>query len=101
MKTSTPLILAATLALGIGTAFAQVTPGTSPPNPPTTAPSLGMPASGVIATKAEAYNRLEQQGYRDINDLAMGTDGHWHATALRGSVKVKVMVSAQGGITTN
>jgi len=101
MNKSTPVILAAALAMGMGAAFAQSTPGTSPPNPPTTAPSLGMPASGVISTDAEAYNRLEQQGYRDIGGLALGTDGHWHANAVRGSVKVKVMVSRQGAITTN
>lgn len=101
MKTSTPLIIAAVLAVGIGTAFAQSTPGTQPPNPPTATPSLGMPASGVIVTNAEAYSRLEQQGYRDITGLAKGTDGNWHATALRGAAKVKVMVNPQGAITTN
>ncbi|MGE3647749.1 MAG: hypothetical protein AB7G10_05390 [Reyranellaceae bacterium] len=64
-------------------------------------PSTGLPADGVIRTRAEAYNRLEQQGYRDIEGLALGTDGNWHAQALRGAVAVDVMVGPYGRISAN
>ena len=96
MNKSAMLILAIILSGSVGAALAQGGPSTSMPSK--LGPSNGLPENGMILTEAEAYNHLEQQGYRKIDGLRKDVDGMWHGTAIRGAVAVTVTVDPQGRI---
>jgi hypothetical protein len=42
--------------------------------------------------------RIEADGYKDVQGLAMGADGLWHGRAMRGSTEVAVTVDAKGKV---
>ncbi len=97
MKTGMILVLAVALAHGI--ADAQGGPsGGSPAKPVEADPRAGLPASGIIASEAEARTRLEAQGYRNVSQLVKYRDGTWRGTAIRNAVPVSVLVRVSGEI---
>jgi hypothetical protein len=45
-----------------------------------------------------ARERIEMDGYRDVRGLAIGPDGLWQGTALRGNTSVQVTVDRSGNV---
>ena len=45
-----------------------------------------------------AQNRIEMDGYKNVQGLAKGSDGLWHGTAMRGSSQVQVTVDRSGKV---
>src|SRR5476651_1252494 len=69
--------------------------------PPTTeatpAPSPDIATiAPVRADDVAAKAAIQQDGYRNVNNLVKGPDGSWHGRALRGSTEVAVRVDASG-----
>ena len=96
-----------TLALiaAAGTAVAQTTdapvtsgaPGVTPPSTSqdtNTANAGGHPAGQA----AIAQKRIEADGYKNVQGLALGSDGLWHGRAMRGSTEIQVTVDRQGNV---
>lgn len=106
MKKTMLVALAVALSAGANVALADGSPDLNHPfgdrNGPYTygarnaAPSL---AAVPVASDADAYARLQAEGYRAI-DVVRGSDGAWHGTAIRGAAKVKVDVDQAGRIQT-
>ena len=42
--------------------------------------------------------KIEADGYKDVQGLAMGADGRWHGRAMRGSTEVAVTVDDRGNV---
>ena len=117
-------LLTLALITGAGTAFAQTaTPpaasGGSVTTPSVTAPSANVGgattpgfnqlsttfdtntanASGRTASQASiAQKRIESDGYKNVQGLALGSDGLWHGRAMRGNAEVQVTVDRQGNV---
>jgi hypothetical protein len=45
-----------------------------------------------------AQKRIEQDGYRSVQNLQKGADGLWHGDAMRGNAKVQVTVDRAGRV---
>ena len=106
MKKTMLVALAIALSAGANVALADGSPELNRPfgdrNGPYTygsrnaAPSLAA-APGPVASDADAYARLQADGYRAI-DVTRGSDGAWHGTAIHGAAKVNVVVDPAGRI---
>jgi hypothetical protein len=94
------------LVVAAGTAVAQTTgapatggaPGVTPPSisqDNNTANASGHPTGQA----AIAQKRIESDGYKNVQGLALGSDGLWHGRAMRGSAEVQVTVDKQGNVT--
>jgi len=46
-----------------------------------------------------AQKRIEADGYKNVQGMALGSDGLWHGRAMRGSSEVQVTVDKQGNVT--
>ena len=101
MHKSMLVALAVALSAGSTAALAEGSPELGKPfgtrfySAPAPASSL---AAAPVVSDADAHARLQADGYRAISGLARGTDGAWHATALRGAAKVNVTVVPDGRI---
>ena len=51
------------------------------------------PMTGAAHT---AQKRIEQDGYKSVQNLQRGSDGLWHGTAMRGNTSVQVTVDRTG-----
>ena len=71
-----------------GAAGASVNPSLA--NAPST-----QPATGAART---AQKRIEQDGYKSVQNLQRGADGLWHGTAMRGNTSVQVTVDRAGRV---
>jgi hypothetical protein len=106
MKKTMLVALAIALSAGANVALADGSPELNRPfgdrNGPYTygsrdaAPSYAA-APSPVASDADAYARLQADGYRAI-DVARGSDGAWHGTAIHGAAKVGVTVDPAGRI---
>ncbi len=47
---------------------------------------------------AIAQKRIEADGYKDVHDVELGSDGLWHGRALRGHAEVAVTVDKHGNV---
>jgi hypothetical protein len=45
-----------------------------------------------------AKRAIEQDGYKNVRELAKGSDGLWHAQAMRGNTQVQVTVNRSGRV---
>ena len=45
-----------------------------------------------------AQKRIEQDGYKSVQNLQRGSDGLWHGTAMRGNTSVQVTVDRTGRV---
>jgi hypothetical protein len=61
------------------------------------APSQQQPLTGAART---AQKRIEQDGYKSVQNLQKGSDGLWHGTAMRGNTPVQVTVDRSGRVST-
>jgi hypothetical protein len=108
MKKTMLVALAITLGAGANVALADGSPELNHPfgerNGPYSygsrdaAPSIAT-SPGAIASDADAYARLQADGYRAIS-VTRGSDGAWHGTAIRNAAKVNVLVAPDGRILT-
>ncbi len=101
MKKTILVALAITLGAGANVALAEGSPELNRPfggQRYYSAPSLAA-APGPVDNDAQVYARLQADGYRAIN-VARGTDGAWHGTAIRGAAKVNVHVAPDGRVIT-
>ncbi|HEY4169926.1 MAG TPA: hypothetical protein VGM96_24255 [Reyranella sp.] len=55
------------------------------------------PMTGAART---AQKRIEQDGYKSVQNLQRGSDGLWHGTAMRGNTSVQVTVDRTGRVST-
>ncbi|MBS0522404.1 MAG: hypothetical protein JSS04_02120 [Proteobacteria bacterium] len=53
------------------------------------------PLTGAART---AQKRIEQDGYKSVQNLQRGSDGLWHGTAMRGNTPVQVTVDHTGRV---
>ena len=104
-------LLSLALIAAAGTAIAQ-TSGAPTTGPPTAGdpPSVNQPSTSVDANTANAtghptgqamiaQKRIEGDGYKNVQGMALGSDGLWHGRAMRGSSEVQVTVDKQGNVT--
>ena len=65
-------------------------------------PSLANAPSQETLTGAArtAQKRIEQDGYKGVQNLQKGSDGLWHGTAMRGNTPVQVTVDRSGRVST-
>lgn len=79
-------------SMGTGAAggSTSVGEGTEAPN---MANSAGEQMGGAALTAKKA---IERDGYKNVQGIAKGSDGLWHAQAIRGSTPVQVTVDRSG-----
>jgi hypothetical protein len=81
-------LLTLALIAAAGAAVAQTSQG------PSTA-HAGEHATGQATI---AQKRIEADGYKNVQGLALGSDGLWHGRAMRGSAEVQVTVDRRGNV---
>src|SRR6185369_17749537 len=100
-------LLAMALVAAAGAAVAQTTsapaPGgaTSPggSQAPSTYGADTANATGHPTDRAAiAQKRIEADGYKNVQGLALGADGLWHGRGMRGNTEVQVTVDKQGNV---
>jgi hypothetical protein len=119
------------LQLCAAPAFAQGTPATTPATPPVTNPPppaahpptggpnsmpTSEPANAIAGgsdsadvlsrgansfTEAQARNRLQQHGYRQVSALTKDPDGIWRGSAVRNGHQVHVGLDYKGNISSH
>jgi hypothetical protein len=62
---------------------------------PDMANAAAQPLTGAART---AQKRIEQDGYKSVQNLQRGSDGLWRGTAMRGSSQVQVTVDRAGRV---
>ena len=62
---------------------------------PNMANAPSQPLTGPART---AQKRIEQDGYKSVQNLQQGSDGLWHGTAMRGNTPVQVTVDRSGRV---
>ncbi len=50
------------------------------------------------AEDADAKRAIEFDGYKNVHAVVKGSDGMWHARAMRGSTEIAVRVDASGNV---
>jgi hypothetical protein len=92
-------LLTLALVAAAGAAVAQTTD--VPVTPPSTSQDNNTANAGGHPTgqAAIAQKRIESDGYKNVQGLALGSDGLWHGRAMRGSAEVQVTVDKQGNVT--
>jgi hypothetical protein len=56
------------------------------------------PATRLGGPAGTAQRRIEQDGYKNVQNLQKGADGLWHGTAMRGNTQVQVTVDRAGRV---
>jgi hypothetical protein len=56
------------------------------------------PAQAMTGAARTAQKRIEQDGYKSVQNLQQGSDGLWHGTAMRGNASVQVTVDRTGRV---
>jgi hypothetical protein len=56
------------------------------------------PAQRLTGAAGTAQKRIEQDGYKSVQNLQQGSDGLWHGTAMRGNASVQVTVDRAGHV---
>jgi hypothetical protein len=56
------------------------------------------PATRMTGAAGTAQRRIEQDGYKNVQNLQKGADGLWHGTAMRGNARVQVTVDRAGRV---
>jgi len=100
-------LLTLALVAAAGTAVAQTT--SAPASGGATQPGANQAPSTYDADTANAtgqptgraaiaQKRIEADGYKNVQGLALGPDGLWHGRAMRGNAEVQVTVDRQGNV---
>ena len=58
------------------------------------------PAQRLTGAAGTAQRRIEQDGYKNVQNLQRGADGLWRGTAMRGNAQVQVTVDRAGNVST-
>jgi len=98
------LLVLATMVAATAPAFAQT--ASSPANAPADGapPAAAGSPPGNVADAPDSHAALtarqaiENDGYKDVQDVAKGSDGLWHARAMRGDTQVQVTVDRTGQV---
>ena len=56
------------------------------------------PAPRLTGAAGTAQRRIEQDGYKNVQNLQRGADGLWRGTAMRGNTQVQVAVDRAGNV---
>ena len=56
------------------------------------------PTQRLTGAAGTAQKRIEQDGYKSVQNLQQGADGLWHGTAMRGGSQVQVTVDRAGRV---
>jgi len=89
------ILLTLALVAAAGTAGAQTTPA---PAPSADASVANAPTQQLAGAAATAQKRIEQDGYKNVQNVQKGDDGLWHGTAMRGNTQVQVTVDRSGHV---
>ena len=85
------------------------TPGVNPPSVSTpgvpsrsvSAPSqANLPPTPNAQGSATAVQKIERDGYKNVQGMTRNPDGSWSGKALRGGAMVDVQVDARGNVVT-
>jgi hypothetical protein len=90
------LLLTLAVVAAAGAANAQT--ATGPASPPNDNSKIAVAPARVVGGEATARKRIERDGYRDVQGLAIGSDGLWQGTAMRGDTSVQVIVDRAGNV---
>ena len=104
-RTLPSALLSLALIVVAGSAIAQASGAPTTGEPPgvnqlstsvdaNTANATGHPTGQALI----AQKRIEDDGYKNVQGLARGSDGLWHGRAMRGSAEVQVTVDKQGNV---
>jgi hypothetical protein len=98
------VLLAATLLLATGSAFAQTTPANKDAHTPAVATSNtgnpGAPVAGSNSfTEAQAKSRMQAAGFTGVTGLTKDRDGVWHGKAAKAGQTTDVTLDFQGNVT--
>ena len=100
-------LLALALLVAAGTAVAQTTTAPASGGATTSGESPAPPTYGADTANANgqptgraaiAQKRIEADGYKNVQGIALGEDGLWHGRAMRGSNEVQVTVDKHGNV---
>jgi hypothetical protein len=97
-------VLSLALIVAAGTALAQTSGPPATGDPPGMKQPSSIDANTANATgqptgqASIAQKRIEGDGYKNVQGLALGSDGLWHGRAMRGSTEVQVTVDKQGNV---
>ncbi len=83
------------LATGPQTQMNSASGGAGGSANPNMANAPSQPLTGAART---AQKRIEQDGYKSVQNLQQGSDGLWHGTAMRGNTPVQVTVDRSGRV---
>ena len=86
-------IAAAVLALSVGAASAQTA------SPPATGTTAAPEAGANSFTEAQAKDRIEKAGFREVSSLRKDDQGVWRAMAKQGDKQVNVSLDFRGNVT--
>lgn len=53
------------------------------------------------AESSYAKSAIQRAGYNSVSNLSRGSDGSWHATAMKNNAKVAVTLDRAGQVTAN
>jgi putative membrane protein len=79
-------------------------PNSLPPGEPANAiasSANGLSKGANSFTEAQARNRLQQHGYRQVSELTKDQDGIWRGSATRNGRQVHVSLDYKGNISSN
>ena len=103
------LLLATTLVLIGGIAYAQTPPANQTPpassgpgnsaiNPPATT-NPGAPVAGANSfTEGQAKSRIESSGYTNVSELKKDDSGVWRGKAMKDGRSINVSLDFQGNV---
>jgi hypothetical protein len=102
------LLVLATMVAATAPAFAQTasSPASTPAAGEAPPAAAGSPPGNVADAPDQqtshaaltARRAIEHDGYKDVQDVAKGNDGLWHARAMRGDTQVQVTVDRTGQV---
>jgi putative membrane protein len=98
------LTTAIVLGIGVGSAFAQGAPSSSPTPPAVSTSNMetktsAAPVAGANSfTESEARSRLEKYGYSDVGALTKDGNSIWRGMAKKDGKEVNVALDYQGNI---
>jgi hypothetical protein len=72
--------------------------GNGNPADPAQAQTAALTADQPAGDDAGAKRAIEFDGYKNVHGMVKGSDGMWHARAMRGRIEIAVRVDASGNV---
>jgi hypothetical protein len=65
---------------------------------PAQAQTAALTTDGAPPEDGDAKRAIEFDGYKNVHAMVKGSDGMWHARAMRGRTEIAVTVDASGNV---